>query len=213
LRTNGICVISEFADVETVSKIRNQIEYLLNHDNHEIQRNNDMRIFNAERFSAELSKFHNEKLVKRIGSFYLGFPMVPISTLANIVPLSDSELGSGGDWHRDANYPQFKALLYLSDVNLPADGAFQYIPRTNRLIFFLKGLIELRHNVFDTRWKSDQVLIFPKHPPVSVLGKAGTLVIFDTCLLHRGAPNNRPLGGSRFAITNYYKPKFTNIGI
>ena len=77
----------------------------------------------------------------------------------------------------------------------------------------VKGLFALKHNVFSTRWTAEQVSNCYKQSPKSILGSAGTLVMFDTSLLHRGAPNNGPLGQPRYAITNYYSPKFTKIGI
>ena len=192
LRKNGITTLHNFTTIDTVRILRQQIEQLLHSDNSEV---------------------HDDRFTNRIGSRYLGFPIVPISTLANIVPISESEIGSGGSWHRDANYPQFKALMYLNDVNSPDDGAFQYIPGSHRFSHVLKGLVALKHNVLTTRWTVDQVSNFYKQSPVSILGNAGTLVIFDTSLLHRGAPNNRPMGQPRYAITNYYRPKFTKIGI
>ena len=213
MRKNGITTLHNFTTIDTVRILRQQIEQLLHSDNSEIKRNSDIRIFNAEQFSPQILEFHDDRFTNRIGSRYLGFPIVPISTLANIVPISESEIGSGGSWHRDANYPQFKALMYLNDVNSPDDGAFQYIPGSHRFSHVLKGLVALKHNVLTTRWTVDQVSNFYKQSPVSILGNAGTLVIFDTSLLHRGAPNNRPMGQPRYAITNYYRPKFTKIGI
>jgi ectoine hydroxylase-related dioxygenase (phytanoyl-CoA dioxygenase family) len=122
------------------------------------------------------------------------------------------DFGSGGSWHRDANFPQFKALVYLSEVHETNDGAFQYIARSNRVLPILKDSFLLGRRISNTRWSENEVQ--QRYSTVSiksVLGSPGTLVLFDTSLLHRGAPN-LSTSKSRYAITNYYYPKFGSIG-
>jgi ectoine hydroxylase-related dioxygenase (phytanoyl-CoA dioxygenase family) len=132
--------------------------------------------------------------------------------MANIVPAGRNANGSGGSWHRDSNFPQYKALVYVSDVNSVEDGAFQYIPKSNRMKYILREIHESKRTISDTRWTNDDLLTFQKGIPISVTGKAGTLVLFDTSLLHRGSPNSNSFSSPRVAITNYYYPIIGSIG-
>jgi hypothetical protein len=71
---------------------------------------------------------------------------------------------------------------------------------------------QVRKAISDTRWTNNPLLTSQKGLPISVTGKAGTLVLFDTSLLHRGSPNSNGLLKSRVALTNYYYPIIGSIG-
>jgi ectoine hydroxylase-related dioxygenase (phytanoyl-CoA dioxygenase family) len=174
--------------------------------------NSDLRLFHAEVAIKQVNIFFDNQLLNRIASSYIGFPTRNSGCLVNRVPPMSGDFGSGGSWHRDANFPQFKALVYLSEVQESNDGAFQYIACSNRVLPILKDSFLLGRRISNTRWTENEVQQrYSTEGIKSVLGSSGTLVLFDTSLLHRGAPNLNT-SKSRYAMTNYYYPKFGSIG-
>lgn len=172
----------------------------------------DFRLFHAEVVIYQLNIFFDHPLLNKIANAYIGFPTRNSGCLVNRVPPVSGDFGSGGSWHRDANFPQFKALVYLSEVLETNDGAFQYIAGSNRILSILKDSFSLSRRITNTRWSEDEVQ--QRYSAIkinSALGPPGTLVLFDTSLLHRGVPNLN-ISKSRYAMTNYYYPKFTSIG-
>lgn len=122
--------------------------------------------------------------------------------MANRVEPRKSDLGSGGDWHRDSNYSQFKTLIYLTEVSEVDDGAFQIIPKTNGALYVLRSNLREGKKLTETRWTNSEIKKHGLSDKISTItGKAGSLVIFDTSNLHRGAPN---INKNRYALTNYY---------
>ena len=53
-------------------------------------------------------------------------------TMANKVSYIKNNEGSGGGWHKDAYYTQFKSILYLTDVN-NENGPFELIRNSNKI--------------------------------------------------------------------------------
>ena len=56
----------------------------------------------------------------------------------------------------------------------------------------------------NTRFSDQELNIFNKEKKITLTGKAGTLILFDGSLIHRGKPI---LDGKRYALTNYYFPR------
>ena len=212
LRRNGLISIENFLSKESCDQIATEIANRANVYTNSVVSEPDFRIFNAENSIAALESFYSNKLLLGIGFCYLGMPLRNSGTMANIVPAGRNANGSGGSWHRDSNFPQYKALVYVSDVNLIEDGAFQYIPKSNRMKYILREIYVSKRSISDTRWTNDDLFLFQKDLPISVTGKAGTLVLFDTSLLHRGSPNSNSFSKPRVAITNYYYPIIGSIG-
>ena len=212
LRRNGLISIENFMSKESCDQIAHEISNHVSENTNFARSESDFRVFNAEIFIRALGTFYSNKLLLGIGFCYLGMPLRNYGTMANIVPAGKNIVGSGGSWHRDSNFPQLKALIYLSDVNFVEDGAFQYFPKSNRMKYILREIYESKKSISDTRWTNNPLLTSQKGIPISVTGKAGTLVLFDTSLLHRGSPNSNGLLKSRVAITNYYYPIIGSIG-
>ena len=212
LHRHGFVVIPNFYTKEYCeSVIGGYDEYELANSNN-LKCDSDLRLFHAEVAIKQLNIFFDNQLLNRIASSYIGFPTRNSGCLVNRVPPMSGEFGSGGSWHRDANFPQFKALVYLSEVQETNDGAFQYIARSNRVLPILKDSFLLGRRISNTRWSENEVQ--QRYSTVSiksVLGSPGTLVLFDTSLLHRGAANLNT-SKSRYAMTNYYYPKYGSIG-
>ena len=212
LRRNGLISIENFMNKESCDQIANEISNRVSANTYSADLEPDFRIFNAENSIRAVETFYFNKLLLGIGSCYLGIPLRNSGTMANIVPAGKNVYGSGGSWHRDSNFPQFKALIYLSDVNLVEDGAFEYFPKSNRMKYILREIYESKRSISDTRWTNNHLFTSQKGLPIPVTGKAGTLVLFDTSLLHRGSPNSNGFLKPRVAITNYYYPIIGSIG-
>lgn len=212
LRKNGLVSIDNFMSKADCDQLVGEISAQLGSKDAASITESDLRLFEAEKSLASLEKFYSDKSLLRIGFCYLGMPIRNSGTMANIVPASTIDIGSGGSWHRDSNFPQYKAMIYLSDVDFIEDGAFQYFPRSNKMTYIIQESIKSKRSISDSRWTNGEVLMTHKGQPVSITGKAGTLVLFDTSLLHRGAPNSNRFSRPRTAITNYYYPVFGSIG-
>lgn len=132
-------------------------------------------------------------------------PRWRVATLmGNWVPNEIESAGSGGGWHRDSNYPQYKVMIMLSDVASARDGAFAFIPRSHRLLYVLKTFNrDVRWKIYKTRWTESEVADLSRSPSV-VTGAAGDVFAFNGALLHCGLPNhgNQP----RKALTFYLFP-------
>ena len=212
LRKHGFVAIPNFYTKEYCESIIHSFDKYESENLASLMHNSDLRLFHAEFVFNELNIFFDNQLLNRIASSYIGFPTRNSGCLVNRVPPMSGDFGSGGSWHRDANFPQFKALVYLSEVHETNDGAFQYIARSNRTLAILKDSFLLGRRFSDTRWSEDEVhQRYSSARIKTVLGSPGTLVLFDTSLLHRGAANLNT-SKSRYAMTNYYYPKFGSIG-
>lgn len=212
LRKHGVVAIPNFYAKEYCESIIHSFDNYESENLTSLMHNSDLRLFHAEAVIKQLNIFFDNQLLNRIASSYIGFPTQNSGCLVNRVPPMSGEFGSGGSWHRDANFPQFKALVYLSEVHETNDGAFQYIALSNRIFRILQDSFLLGRRISNTRWSENEVQ--QRYSTVSiksVLGSQGTLVLFDTSLLHRGATNLNT-SKSRYAMTNYYYPKFGSIG-
>jgi len=132
-------------------------------------------------------------------------PRWRVATLmGNCVPNEIESVGSGGGWHRDSNFPQYKIMIMLSDVDSETDGAFAFVPRSHRLQYVLQTFnLDGRWKRCKTRWTASEVLDLSQLPSI-VTGKAGDVFAFNGALLHCGLPNlgTRP----RKALTFYLFP-------
>ncbi len=205
LQKRGVVVIEDFIDAQRCIELTEEIDHCFELQSPRLQHTDDIRMFDAQTTVSGILPFYSNKLLRKIGCAYLGTPITNSSCLINLVPANQSTFGSGGSWHRDAIFPQFKSMVYLSDVCDDNDGAFTYIPKSNRLSYFLREIFRQRRSPLNTRWSELEIYANPHNQPISIIGKAGTLVLFDTCLLHRGNPNKNSTDRIRYAATNYYR--------
>lgn len=121
-------------------------------------------------------------------------------------------------FHRDRMAPQFKSLVYLSDVSRQ-NGPFCLFPKSNTCLFpksntiwpYGKACQDTGFDFFATRWDPETFSPFYEKTKAYLkifLGRKGTVVLFDSSNIHSGLPIET---GRRYAITNYYYEKSTNI--
>jgi hypothetical protein len=113
---------------------------------------------------------------------------------------------SGGGWHIDHSFEQFKLLIYLNDVD-NENGPFSYIERSHKKLFqflcllffklFSKNIT--RFNFFTV--KLIKLLFFKKQKIIT--GPKGTAVVFNSSGLHRGLSLVKD---NRVSLTAYIFP-------
>jgi ectoine hydroxylase-related dioxygenase (phytanoyl-CoA dioxygenase family) len=160
----------------------------------------DFRLMWAEHIHSSIEQFAHDRMLMDVGSEYLQEHIKLSFCMANKTIYKPDTPGSGGGWHRDKNYKKgFKALVYLVDTD-ESNGCFQYIPSSSAISHHL-----LKANTPDKYKFTDAevtAMISKESDVVSVCGKKGTLVLFDTNGVHRGMPLAKD--GVRYALTNYY---------
>ena len=204
LKKNGYFVVQDFLEEKECKIIINEIEQTISKYPDKIWRdkkNSDNRILGAEKNSSRIFEYYDNNFIKKIGEAYCGFKLKNVMTMANKVKYFHDNEGSGGGWHKDSYAKQFKSMLYLNDVS-NANGSFQLIKKSNFLINVIKTSIKLNKSYPDTRFTNEEIKNYFKENDVETLsGNAGTLIMFDPSLIHRGAPL---ISSQRYALTNYY---------
>jgi len=219
LKREGIVVIDNFFTKKICDKIITQIEDFSIKEKVIKQKDEglggDFRVFGFEKFSGEVLGFSNNNLLKKMVSDYSNLNLETKSTLAGkVIYENHKQTNSGGDWHRDSDMKELKAMLYLSDVNskngpfcfIRGSKDFDFKRRNNKysllrkIIYVLKGLPSN-----PPRYKNDLIMNNPEAVKkiIKVTGNAGTLVVFDGSYVHRGDVIK---SGVRYSITNYYSP-------
>ena len=161
-------------------------------------------MFGAEKFSKKIDKYFSDKFIINLGSIYFGRRLKNLMTMANKVVPNKKKLGSGGGWHRDDVNTQYKAILYLNNTNKDT-GAFELIKKSNTFLNIIFDSLKLKINILNTRIPNNKIQMLNSKRKKIITGKAGTLIIVDTSLIHRGRPLKN---GKRYALTNYYYPYY-----
>jgi hypothetical protein len=121
--------------------------------------------------------------------------------MVNHVDARTCPIGSGAGWHRDAFAGQYKAFVYLTDVDRESQGPFCYLPASNSWLFLLPSLLHRLatggHRYRD--WAIDLLRkVGVKRQPVHA--RAGVPFFTNTAFVHRGLPISE---GERIAATLY----------
>ena len=176
----------------------------------------DLRIHNSEKFSHHINKtFFNSLELSLLAQDYLASEVIIQQTLAGRLTFENGNLGSGQGWHRDSYSSQFKAMLYLTDVD-ESSGPFEYVLESHQYKNIYKE-ISLRktkeNRIRNVRYTEKFVnSVLNKTPLKSkrFTGKQGTVILFDSRGIHRGSPI---INGKRYALTNYFIASSQNQGI
>src|SRR5258708_22216276 len=151
-----------------------------------------------------MANLNRDPFLLSVGQAYSRRELTAFSTLAGRIEAKPGNLGSGQGWHRDAFHFQFKAMVYLTDVD--ADhGPFQIMEASHHgaRIFAdtVRGRLPRSPRTRVTADQAQRLLAASSHPLKTFCAPAGTLILFDSSTIHRGAPVNT---GIRYALTNYY---------
>lgn len=206
IQKQGYSIIPNFINLEICEQYRREIDSIIHKYPEYLHKNiDDQRVYGAEHISVKIKNFSLNPFIQKIASDYNHTETKTAFTLAAKLPFSLGNIGSGGGWHRDSCIRQFKAILYLSDVNQD-NGPFQLISKSNNLIYKLLDSKKTEQPYMGYRYTNQQVeKIISKNPNrlMTFCAPAGTLILVDTSCIHRGKPIEK---GERYALFNYYYP-------
>jgi len=203
---DGYAVISNFFDKDLCQACISDIEWMLKNKKEFVHKQEDLRIFGAEDLSENIMKFANHALLNKLANAYNAVPTCCAFTLAAKIEASGQEYGSGGSWHRDNYFRQFKSLLYLNDVD-ENNSPLQIVLNSHKSkqITEDKKTGNLEH--LQSRFNVNEIERIIKDDPArlhTLTGRAGTVVLVDSSVAHRGVPMRN---GVRYALTNYFFEK------
>ena len=195
IKTNGYYVIKNYYSIEQCNNILNDIK--------NIPRNNinygegkDIRIPFFQNISIGAREFLNDDFLLKIGSNVLGHQADRVKKRCQlgILKHNKGDECSGGGWHVDNHNPQFKALLYLTNVNLN-NGPFAIIspPITSK---DYNPISKEKNTRFPDKIQEDY-----KDNIHYLTGNVGDVIVVNTQNIHRGTTIKQ---GERISLTNYY---------
>lgn len=213
IRENSFAVVPNFYSEQECAILRDEVDRLI--EKRKAENNlwtdpsgSDNRCFSAEDDSQMIAEYYNNPFLLSVAENYFGGKIGNSNTLASRINYSEGNIGSGQGWHRDGINFQFKAMVYLCDVEI-VNGPFQIIKGSHKLGRILRSTAIMNGEALNTRFSDEQVKrLIDKYPDdyKVLMAKAGTLVFADTSSIHTGMPLGE--GGSRYALFNYYYPSY-----
>ena len=205
IKKNGYMVIPDFFDKKTCDACIKDMDWMYENKKEFVHKSEyaDHRIFGAEELSENINKFGNHQLLLKLANAYNAVPTSNGFTLAGKIETTGHEYGSGGSWHRDSYFRQFKSLLYLTDVT-EDNGPFQVIHASHDKKNISHDSKSANLESMQCEFKQETVEKILKDEPERLktfTAKAGTVVLVDTSTIHRGIPLKN---GVRYALTNYF---------
>ena len=200
LNSNGFFVERGVLSDKECKDLRGEIDNLISNGDFDWcdDLKSDFRIYAAE---TKISYVWLEKklhLANSIASSFHGAQLIFTDLIAKI-SYKPGNLGSGGGWHRDSIFPQFKTILYLTDA-CEKNGAFEIVPMSHRTLSALRLSFGSGHS-FRSRRFTDNFIIEKFNDVSTLSGSAGDQLFVNTNAIHRGRPLE---AGSRYALTRYY---------
>lgn len=204
LKTQGYSVINNYLNNEQCKRAVIELKIAFENYNTFVHKKEDLRIFGIEQILPMARSLAQDKDFLELGELVNKQQTYCAFTLGNWL-LSGKSGSSGNGWHRDSFFSQYKALLYLTDVT-EDNGPFELLPRSHHLKNIIHGIEKVGLSYMQNRisdievQRLEELLKFSRK---SLIGNAGTLVLFNSTLIHRGRPIK---SGERLALTNYYIP-------
>lgn len=210
LETKGYYIEHNFISKDLCKNLIAIMDNFIEHNPDKIWKDkigSDCRVFGIENVSKEMNILSKKQYPIVIGADYMKTPIDLLMMMGNRLVYKDTNLGSGGGWHKDSYSKQYKTILYLNDVT-DENGPFELVLNSNKLLFNFNLFFKTNKKFPDTRFDNNEVMKiinFNKKKILRITGKAGTLILVDTSLLHRGSPVKK---GNRYALTNYFYPSY-----
>lgn len=195
IENNGYFIIKNYYSIEQCNNILNDIKNIpQNSINY--GEGKDIRITTFENYSTEGKNFLNDDFLLQIGTNLLGHKVDKIKKRCQLGMLKyhSGDECSGGGWHVDNHNPQFKALLYLTNVNLN-NGPFAIIspPLTSK---DYNPISKEKNTRLPDKIQEDY-----KDNIHYLTGNIGDVIVVNTQNIHRGTTIKQ---GERISLTNYY---------
>jgi hypothetical protein len=177
-------------------------------------------IINAQEVDDKLSQLFHSHIIEEMFERQTG-EKFQLRSITIRVDNPDTESKRG--FHTDGvTPPVYKAFIYLSNVDDYGDGPYTVIPGSHRHTFrkiinylYSQTIIFLSISRDYTR-KDDIKLFYSDRQSVSIFGKAGTLIISNQQLVHKGWHQHDK--NKRYALIcylmpeKYYRGQALNIG-
>ena len=213
IEKDGFVIINNFYNTYECNNLRKEIDILIAQRDKDgnlwsDSLGSDKRCFAAEKDSAPIALFFNNEFLVNVASNYAKLKMQCLNTLASRIIFIKGNIGSGQGWHRDSNNFQFKAMVYLSDVE-KQDGPLQILKGSHKFMNIIKDTIIMGVDGVSTRLENECVnRLIDRNPKIykTFLAKEGTLIITDTSSIHTGMALSQE--GQRYSLTNYYYPSY-----
>ena len=220
LKKKGFAIIDNYFTQDFCNKVILEIENKIRDkdftNNQSQTSGGDTRLYKFENVSYDAKKFSEDQFLLSIADEYIEKKLSTHFVLAGKLEYSeDTKASSGGGWHRDSDGKQFKAMLYLNDVN-SNNGPFLFVPNSkkidakrqpikklNSLLFYIKRFLKYL-KIRDPRYSEKSISNFfrkRKLVPIEFVAKKGTVILFDSSYIHRGKIIEK---GLRYTLTNYY---------
>lgn len=209
VRRSGLCVVDRYLTASACASLRVEVADQMEHHAELVTvdaRGADHRLFLGPTPPGGLGAVFSDPTLMEAARGVLGGEVTNVALLAGWIRATPKNRGSGGGWHRDSYTNQFKAMIYLTDVD-ESSGPFQFILGSHRTAAKAR----------DDRWMGLEIGRRPRLPDkavrrlidsqperlTTVVAAPGSLILVDTTGIHRGMPIAR---GERVALTNYYYP-------
>lgn len=201
VHTKGYYILQDFLDKDTCAQLIDEVKDVFHEHEKYLYYADDIRLNGIDTVSNKISQLTKQDIFSNIAQAYC--PQHFSWVMANILQFKHGKKScSGGGLHRDGGFRELKFMIYLSDVN-EKNGCFELLEKSHRPWY--KFLDTLRFNLpyNNSRYENEYSNISQalKHRFKKIIGKAGTMIIFDTSLMHTGA---EILEGERFALTFYF---------
>lgn len=205
LQDPGYFVLEDYLSSAACERLISEIDRLFADHPEHVHSHSDERLFGVEALSDKFNVFAADPFIQKVSDGYIGRKTANAFTLAGRLRARSGSLGSGEGWHKDHQFRQFKAILYLTDVD-EDNGPFQLVARSNELSHYLRDLknggLAFRAIQLHQEHEFIERLLREEAADVrTITGRRGTLILVDTACIHRGKP---PVRGTRYSLTNYY---------
>lgn len=189
LNEKGIFKIPEYIDSSTLISLNNEFDNAINKANTGIKitpysLGNCARVnaneFDKSKFPETTNVFYST-FFKKIAENYLGSDINLNEEIFMVKDVVESK-HYANDLHYDV-VKTFKFFIYLTDTT-SENGAFQCVPGSHKKTEEYRVKYGDKIN-FNNREITRKLDLEDFSPPISIEGKAGTLIIFDTDLWHR----------------------------
>tara|TARA_R110002096_G_scaffold94635_6_gene212922 strand:- start:19465 stop:20253 length:789 start_codon:yes stop_codon:yes gene_type:complete len=216
---DGFVLVKDFIKENQLLKINNELKskvihlYECNENEHRVKYVNRefgvARLMHADTLSSAANKlFFNNEFINSLAKKIVSEKVISYQRM--IEYRTGPGLVSGADnWHFDDWKHRFKAFLYLTDVDelscpfVCIKGTHKYVSEEWRL---------RKEFEYDFYGKNGSYGYFQQHEidnlskrykwkPQVFTAKAGTLIMVDTRILHKGTPSK---GKERFLLANYF---------
>ena len=209
LSSNGYAIIPNFMTPESCKSAITELEEAFSLYPDYLSTQSDIRLFvdSFDREFPNINLFKESSFLNNVFALFLKEKASILATLLNKVEsINEKNKGSGEGWHRDSLYSQIKAICYLSDVDETC-GPFEFLVGSHTLKSKLDAMrtanLKFRQHRY-TDFEVNQLIRSGRFVKKAVVAKAGTIILINTSVIHRGRPIQD--GKVRYALTHYVYP-------